>query len=370
MQHVIGSTRLPVFAAVEGAPATDGLGVLPEWDLSDLYPAPDSEAVKTDFTLMLETAQGFEDAHKGTLQALVEKPDGGASLAAIVKEYEALQERMGRLISYAGLLYSANTTDPVRAKFYGDVQEKVTTASAHLLFFELELNRIEEAALEKAMSDPVLGHYRPWIEDLRKEKPYQLEDRVEQLFHEKSVTSAGAWNRLFDETAAALEFDVDGKTLGVEATRNLLQDGKEETRKAAADALVKTYRENMRVNALVLNTIAKDLEISNRWRGFEDIAGARHLANRVEPEVVDALVCAVRDAYPRVSHRYYAMKARWMGKDVLDHWDRNAPLPDSAERTYNWDEARDTVLRAYGRFSPKMAEIGGRFFDSGWIDAR
>ena len=276
---------------------------------------------------------------------------------------------LGRLISYAGLLYSGNTTDPAISKFYGDMQERITAASLHLLFFTLELNRIDDAVLERAMTDPALGHYRPWIEDIRKDKPYQLEDRVEQLFHEKSVTGYSAFNRLFDETMVALRFKVGGKSLAIEPTLNLLQDPKPRSRKAAAEALAKTFKENIRLFTLVTNTLAKDKEISDRWRGFADVAASRHLANRVEPEVVDALVASVREAYPRLSHRYYALKARWFGKKRLPHWDRNAPLPQVAMRTIRWPEAQDTVLTAYGAFSPKMAAIAERFFNDRWIDA-
>ena len=181
------------------------------------------------------------------------------------------------------------------------------------------------------MADPALGHYRPWLEDIRKEKPYQLEDRIEQLFHEKSVTAASAWNRLFDETIATLRFKVGGKSLAIEPTLNLMQDSREQIRKAASQALAKTFKENLRVFTLITNTLAKDKEISDRWRGFKDVADARHLSNRVEPEVVEALVSAVRAAYPRLSHRYYALKARWFGKKRLPHWDRNAPLPKVAD---------------------------------------
>jgi oligoendopeptidase F len=266
-------------------------------------------------------------------------------------------------------MYAGNTTDPARAKFYGDVQERITAASLHLLFFTLELNRIDDAELEAAMRDPALGHYRPWIEDVRKEKPYQLEDRVEELFHEKSVTGYSAWNRLFDETMASLRFKVGGKTLAIEPTLNLLQDVDGKKRKAAAEALAKTFSENLRPFTLITNTLAKDKEISDRWRGFKDIADARHLSNRVEREVVEALVSAVRHAYPKLSHRYYALKARWFGKKRLPHWDRNAPLPKVAQRTIPWGDARATVLTAYGAFSPKMADVADQFFTKRWIDA-
>jgi oligoendopeptidase F len=219
------------------------------------------------------------------------------------------------------------------------------------------------------MHDPALGHYRPWLEDIRKEKPYQLEDRVEQLFQEKSMTGYTAFNRLFDETMVALRFKVGGKSLSIEQTLNLLQDPKERTRRAASEALARTFKENLRLFALITNTLAKDKEISDRWRGFADVAASRHLSNRVEPEVVDALVMSVRAAYPQLSHRYYALKAKWFGKKKLMHWDRNAPLPKVAMRTIRWGEAQDTVLEAYGAFSPQMAAIAERFFKDRWIDA-
>ena len=343
------------------------LGDLPEWNLRDLYPALDSPEVKRDLDLADSECAAFEQDFKGRLAALA-AGEGGA-LAKAVARYEALDDRLGRLMSYAALMYAGNTTDPERAKFYGDVQERITASSLHLLFFTLELNRIDDAQLEAAMRDPALGHYRPWIEDVRKEKPYQLEDRVEELFHEKSVTGHSAWNRLFDETIASLRFKVAGKTLAIEPTLNLLQDVDGKKRKAAAEALAKTFKENLRPFTLVTNTLAKDKEISDRWRGFKDIADARHLSNRVEPEVVEALVSAVRAAYPKLSHRYYALKAKWFGKKRLPHWDRNAPLPKVAQRTIPWGDARATILTAYGAFSPKMADVADQFFTKRWIDA-
>jgi oligoendopeptidase F len=350
-------------------PAGSRLGALPEWNLADLYPGIDSPEVTRDLALAEADCLMFEETYKGRLAEMAAAPDGGAKLAEAVRKVEAIDDRLGRLASFAGLVYAGDTTDPKRAKFYGDTHERITAASLHLLFFTLELNRIDDALLERAMADPALGHYRPWIEDVRKDKPYQLEDRVEELFHEKSVTGAGAWNRLFDETMASLRFSVNGKSLPIEPTLSLLQDADGKKRKAAADALAKTFKENLRTVALVTNTLAKDKEISDRWRGFKDVADARHLANRVEPEVVDALVAAVREAYPRISHRYYALKAKWFGRKKLPHWDRNAPLPQVPQRTIAWDEARNTVLSAYAGFSPRMAEIAERFFERRWIDA-
>jgi oligoendopeptidase F len=343
------------------------LGALPEWNLKDLYPGLDSPEVKRDLDLAESECAAFEHDFKGRLAALAAGEGGG--LAKAVARYEAIDDRLGRLMSYASLMYAGNTTDPARAKFYGDVQERITAASLHLLFFTLELNRVDDAQLEAAMQDPALGHYRPWIEDVRKEKPYQLEDRVEELFHEKSVTGYSAWNRLFDETIASLRFKVAGKKLAIEPTLNLLQDVDGKKRKAAAEALAATFKENLRPFVLITNTLAKDKEISDRWRGFKDIADARHLSNRVEPEVVEALVSAVRAAYPKLSHRYYALKAKWFGKKRLPHWDRNAPLPKVPQRTIPWGDARATILTAYGAFSPKMAAVADQFFTKSWIDA-
>ena len=346
-----------------------GLGVLPEWKLDDLYSAMDAPEVRRDLDRADNYSVVFEDEFKGKLRSMASAPDASARLTEAVKRYEMIDDLLGRLISYASLVYSGDTSDPKRTKFFGDVQERITTASSHLLFFTLELNRIDEAVLQAAVQSEPLAHYRPWLEDIRREKPYQLEDRVEQLFHEKSVTAYGAWNRLFDETISGLRFSVGGEKLPIEQTLNLLQDSDETVRKHAAQALAKTFAANLRVFTLITNTLAKDKEISDRWRGFPDVASSRHLANRVEPEVVDALVATVRAAYPRLSHRYYALKAKWFDKPRLPHWDRNAPVPKVASRTIAWTEARDTVLSAYGAFSPRMASIAERFFNENWIDA-
>src|SRR5262249_18478032 len=258
------------------------LGALPEWNLADLYAGIDDPQVKRDLDRADAESIAFEQAYKGKLAALAESGEAGAALAAAVQRYEALDDLLGKLGPYARLIHAGGTIDPARGKFYADVQERLTAASTHLLFFVLELNRLDDAKLEAAMADPALGHYRPWLEDIRKDKPYQLEDRIEQLFHEKSVTTYSAWNRLFDETIAGLRFKVGAKSLAIEPTLNLLQDANAATRKAAAQALAKTFKQHLRTFALITNVLAKDKEISDRWRGFVDVADARHLSNRVE----------------------------------------------------------------------------------------
>jgi oligoendopeptidase F len=342
---------------------------LPEWNLDDLYRGLDDPEIKRDLDQADADCVAFEEAYKGRLTDMARSASAGSDLAEAVRRYEAIDDLVGKIASYASLVHAGDTVDPARTKFYGDVQERLTAASTHLLFFALELNRIDDTLLEAAMANPALGHYRPWLEDVRRYRPFQLEDRVEQLFHEKSVTTYSAWNRLFDSSISNLRFKVSGKTLPIEATLTMLQDRSGAKRKAASQALARTFKDNVQQFALITNTLAKDKEIADRWRGFTDIADDRHLSNRVEREVVDALVAAVRAAYPRLSHRYYALKARWFGKKRLPHWDRNAPLPHVPTRTVRWTDARDTVLTAYDAFSPKMAAIAERFFAERWIDA-
>ncbi|GEO86084.1 MULTISPECIES: M3 family oligoendopeptidase [Alphaproteobacteria] len=368
MQRDFQPARVLSAAPAAAAPQPE-LGDLPLWDLSHLYPSQTSESFRSDLEKAAKDSVSFEAKWKGKLTEAAGET-GPQGLATSLREMEALEDLLGRIASYAGLTYYSDMTNAANGKFFGDVQAKLTDISAHLLFFSLELNRIDDTTIDTAMAkDPALAHYRPWLVDLRKDKPFQLEDRIEQLFLEKSMTGAAALNRLFDETLASLRFTVGEEELPLEATLNMLQDADPAVREKAAKALSKTFKDNIRIFVLVTNTLAKDKEISDRWRGFEDIADSRHLANRVEREVVDALAAAVQEAYPRLSHRYYAMKAKWLGMEQMNYWDRNAPLKETPDRLIPWTEAKDTVLSAYGAFAPEMAEIAGRFFDENWIDA-
>ena len=341
-------------------------GTLPVWDLSDLYPGRDSKEFAAALDEAKSLATQFEATYKGKLVELTK----AGKLVEAIKASEVLGDISGRIGSFSFLQYAQKSNDPDRAKFMGDTNEALTNLSTKVLFFELELNRIEDADLETAFaSDAELARYRTWFAELRKAKPYQLDDKLEELFHDKSVTAYSAWNRLFDETLSSLQFEVDGEILNMESTLHLLSEKDETKREAAFKALGKTLKDNSRLFTHITNVLAKDKEISDRWRGYEDIADSRHMANSVEREVVDALQKAVTDAYPKLSHRYYKMKAKWFGKDKLNAWDRNAPLPTSDERTWDWDSAVSTVLEAYGKFSPELAEVAKPFFNSGWIDA-
>ncbi|WP_339834158.1 M3 family oligoendopeptidase [uncultured Parvibaculum sp.] len=342
---------------------------LPTWNLDDLYSGPEAPEVQADLAAAAQAAETFNARYRGKISALAEAPDGGAQLAEAIRAYEMIEDRLGRLMSFSGLLYAQDNTNPAHAKFYGDMQARVTTISTKLLFFALDLNRLDDAALAHALRDPSLAYYEPWLRDLRAMRPYQLSDELETLLHEKSITGHAAWNRLFDETMARLSFEVDGEVLTLEGALHLLSDKDRGKRAAAAQALAGVFRAGLPLFALVTNTLAKDKEIEDRLRGFADIAQSRHIANRVETEVVDALAEAVQRAYPALSHRYYAMKARWLGLEQLEYWDRNAPLPHADDTTIPWQLARDTVLDAYRGFTPQMATIAEQFFEKGWIDA-
>ena len=299
---------------------------LPRWDLSDLFPGPQSPELAAALGRAAEEAKAFAGANRGRLQDLQ-----GTALGQAVARYEELQDLTGRIASYTQLLYAGDMSDPEIARFYQTIQERLTDISSDLLFFTLELNRLDDAALQKRLQAKELAHYAPWLRDIRAFRAHQLSDELEKLLHEKQVAGRAAWNRLFDETIAALRFPVDGKELTSSDALNLLTDRDAKTRRKAALALSEVLARNIRLFALVTNTLAKDKEIEDRWRGFPRPVSARNLANFVEDKVVEALVGAVRAAYPRLSHRYYALKAKWMGKERLDWWDRNAPLPQDED---------------------------------------
>src|SRR4030081_4154850 len=249
--------------AKKPATAKSKPGQLPEWNLADLYSGIGAPEVVRDLDRMDAECIAFEQDYKGKLAEATAKDAGGAWLAGAVKRYEAIDDLAGRLGSYAGLVHAGDSVDSAISKFYGDISERLTAASVHLLFFGLELNRVDDVVIERALQTPALGYYRPWIEDLRKDKPYQLEDRVEQLFHEKSQSGYAAWNRLFAQTISGLRFRGGARELAIEPALSLLQDRDGAKRKAAGEALAKTFKANERSFALITNTLAKDKEISD-----------------------------------------------------------------------------------------------------------
>ena len=338
---------------------------LPEWDLSDLYAAPDAPEVQADLERADQAAAALAEEFKGRLSEL-----SGDDLASLIARYEQIEEWLGRAASYAQLLHAANTEDPKIGRFFQTVQERATAIGTKILFVTLELNRIEDQALEAELAASAnLARYRPWIRDVRNFRPHQLDDAIEQVLHEKAITGRRAWTRLFDETMAALRFPYDDRQLTSAEIFDLLQDRDRSKREGAARSIAEVLGRNVRQFALITNTLAKDKQLEDGWRHFARPISSRNLANQVEDEVVDALITAVKRAYPRLSHRYYALKARWLGLDRLEYWDRNAPLPEDSDKRVAWGDAKVIVLDAYRRFSPRLAEIVDRFFARGWIDA-
>ena len=340
-------------------------GDLPEWDLTDLYPSEDSQELKRDLEWLEKECASFATDYEGKLAKM-----DAAGLLKAVQRNEKISEIAGRVMSFAGLRYYQITTDAERAQFMANMQDKITAFTTPLVFYSLEFNRLDDDALTSMLAENAdLARYKPVFDRMRAMKPHQLSDELEKFLHDQSTVGSAAWNRLFDETMAGLEFTVDGETLNLEATLNLLTEQDRAKREAATHALAVVFKDNIKIFARVHNTLAKEKEIEDRWRKMPTPQTGRHLSNHVEPEVVQALRDAVVGAYPRLSHRYYKLKAKWLGLDRMQVWDRNAPLPMEDTRLVNWDDATKTVLDAYGDFDPKMAELAQPFFTKGWIDA-
>ncbi|WP_298932500.1 M3 family oligoendopeptidase [uncultured Ruegeria sp.] len=353
----------PVRDANAGGGA-DNLGNLPEWDLSDLYTSEDAPELSRDLDWLEGECASFAADYEGKLADL----DAGGLLTCVLRN-EKINAIAGRIMSFAGLRYYQLTTDAERAKFLSDMQEKVTIFTTPLVFFTLEINRIDDDALKAHFSaNTDLARYEPVFRRIRAMKPYQLSDELEKFLHDLGVVG-DAWERLFDETISGLTFTVDGDDLNIEGTLNLLTEQDRTKREAASRELASVFQDNIKTFARVHNTQAKEKEILDRWRNMPTAQTGRHLSNDVEPEVVEALREAVVAAYPKLSHRYYELKRKWLGLDVMQVWDRNAPLPMEDTRIVDWAEAETMVMDAYNAFDPRMGEIAAPFFSKGWIDA-
>ncbi|MEL7212694.1 MAG: M3 family oligoendopeptidase [Pseudomonadota bacterium] len=340
-------------------------GDLPEWDLSDLYTAPDAKELRRDMDWLEKACADFAKDYEGKLADL-----SAAEMLDCVLRYEKIDMIAGRIMSFAGLRYYQQTTDGERAKFMSDCQEQITNFTTPLVFYTLEFNRLDDDHLKALLhANADLARYKPVFDRMRAMKPYQLSDELEKFLHDQSPVGAAAWNRLFDETIAGLTFTLDGEELNIEGTLNHLTEHDRSKREAAARELARVFKDNIAIFSRVHNTLAKEKEIEDRWRGMPTPQTGRHLSNHVEPEVVEALRNAVVDAYPKLSHRYYELKRKWLGLDKMQVWDRNAPLPIEDAKTVDWPTAKQMVMDAYSSFAPEMANIAEPFFTKGWIDA-
>ena len=336
---------------------------LPTWDLSDLYSSLDDARINIDIEELKSMIYNFRK-YKGRIASL-----NGKELYKALIEYENIEELMSKLASYSYLKYSENLASEENIKFYQRIKEELTVFYADILFFTLELNKIPDDRLEELFAESrSLTVYKQVIDDIRVEKPHQLNERLEKLFLDKSITSSDAWVRLYDEIMDNMEFEYKGKKYNKTEILTLMNSNNDKVREETSKIFGETLGKSAKIFALITNTLAKDKEISDKWRNFKTPISSRNLSNLIEDDVVETLRETVKNNYKNTAHRYYKWKAKELGKEKLDYYDRNSPLPYSDDKTYTYEEAKELVLSAYSDFSPTMAEIGKKFFDNNWID--
>ena len=336
----------------------------PIWDLNDLYSGFSDVKLASDVASCRKTALSLCDAWQGRLATA-----SAEELASVISQYEALLEQLGRVQSHAQLMFAANTAEPEIARHHQSMREVGAEIHAKILFFELEIAGFDESHMASLLETPALAHFAPWLRRVRAMAPYQLAPEIEQMIAERAPSGSAAWVRLFDETTTSMRFAFQGRDVTEAEILDALSHPDAAMRAEAGQSLSTTLRSHERLLSLTLNTIAKDKQIEDGWRGFKRPVASRNLANDVDDEVVDALVDAVNARNGDLTHRYYQLKAGWMGVKQLNWWDRNAPLPGDDDRQFSWDEARNIVLDAFAGFDPKMAEIAYPFFRNNWIDA-
>ena len=336
----------------------------PTWDLTDLYDGIADGAIAADIAACRQEAEQLEAAWQGRLADA-----DGAALAGLIADYERILEMLGKAQSHAQLLFAASTTDSQIARHHQSIREASADIGARLLFIELELAALDDAHVTQLLDTPALAVWQPWLRRVRAWAPHQLAPDMERMLAERAPSGRGAWVRLFDETAAALRFPFGGADVTEAEILNALSSPNGDERRAAGESLSTTLKDNERLLSLVLNTIAKDKEVEDRWRGFARPVDSRNLDNDVDDDTVDALVGAVDSRNADLAHRYYRLNAGWMGGETINWWDRNAPLPGGDDRQFSWDEARQLVLDSFAGFDQQMAEQAEPFFSRNWIDA-
>lgn len=337
---------------------------LPSWDLTDLFDSPESPEIKVLYKEIEDNLQA-SGKYKGKIDSL-----HGDELASLIILYEKLVDQMGRISAYAYLRYSADRSNEEGARFFQNTQEKLTGCYSQLVFVSLEINRLSQDNLDKKLNESLkLQRFKSWIDSLRLYKDHMLGDEAEQLSSDKALTSQAAWVRLYDETLADIRFDLNGEMLPIADIMDKLSDKDETIRKEAALSFSVGLKGNLKLFTMITNTLSQNLLTGNKWRRYSKVDSSRHLDNQIDAQVVDALKDAVQSSYKNLSHRYYGLKAKVLGKSKLQYWDRNAPYPQQSQNKISWDEAKNIVLKAYHSFSPEIANIVQQFFDKNWIDA-
>lgn len=339
---------------------------VPGWDLSDFYSSIEDVKITSDLKKISGDAKKFSQDFLGQISKLDAK-----KLAEVVKKYEEISELIGKVSSYSYLIYAGDLSDPKSLAFYQNISEKLSECETSLVFFTIELNKINAKKLAGFFEESkALKKYQPFIRDVRSFKKHQLSQELEEFSLEKNSSGRAAWVRLFDETVNNLKFTYRKETLNSQEIFNLLSNHDEKIRKDAAKAVGKTFKENAKIFAYITNVLAKEKSVEDQWRKFDRPISSRNLGNCVEDEVVDILVGKVKENYKDISHRYYTIKSKILGKKKLNHWDRNAPLSKDEEDLVSWKDAKKLVLSAYEEFDPEMRKIGEQFFDKNWIDAQ
>jgi oligoendopeptidase F len=339
--------------------------MLPSWNLQDLYNGIKDPKIQQDIQRLETEVATFAAQYEGQLTTL-----NALQFAKSLSTYEQISMDLAKLYIYAELLFTQDSSITEHVNFLQSTKETVNEMSVKTIFYTLEMNDVSEEILKDFMHESTaLARYKPWLDQVRAFKPYSLSKDIEKILHEKSIASCSNWQRLFEETFGGLTVDVQGEKKTISETLNLLGSPDGSKREAAAHGFAKVLQQNINLFSLIYNTIIKDKEIEDRWRKYASPISSRNLANQVEDEVVETLISTVKQNYSNLSHRYYTLKAKWLGQRKLAYWDRNAPLPGGDEHTIPWEEAKDIVLQAYQEFSPEMAKIAKMFFDKNWIDA-
>lgn len=338
----------------------------PNWDLSDFYSSIKDKKIDADIKKTSEEAKKFSQKYLKKIANL-----NADSLADAIKEYEKISERAAKISSFSYLIYASDLSNQENVSFYQNISEKLNSVESKLVFFTLEINELSDKKITQLLKDSKsLKHYEPFIRDIRAFKNHQLSHDLEKYSLEKDISAKSAWVRFFDETVNNLQFQYRGKVLNSQEIFNLMSDSDEAVRKDAAKSIGKTLQDNAKTFAFITNILAKDKSVEDDWRKFEKPISARNLSNFVEDEVVEILVSKVKENYKNISHRYYKIKAKILGKKSLNYWDRNAPLSLDENKVIEWEEARELVLQAYEEFSLTMREVGEIFFEKNWIDAK
>ena len=331
------------------------------WDLSDLYAGIDDPQIEEDIARAETDAAAFRERYHGAVAGL-----DAAALAEAVAEYERIESAVVRPLTFSHLVFATNMADPARGALVARLGEKAAALDTQLLFFGLEWAAVEDDAAEAVLADPALDRWRHHLESLRKFRPYLLSEPEERIVTEKTVSGSGSWSRLYEELLGALRVTLDGEEVPLEPAMARLYDPDRETRQGAAEAITDALGPGLRTRTFVFNTILLDKSIDDRLRGYPTWLSSRNLANETTDEAVEALIHATTSRYD-LPQRYYRLKARLLGLDRLEHYDRFAPISSDAGKVA-WDEARTVVVEAYSGFSDEAGGIVARFFEDSWID--